>query len=64
MIWLVHPFVGEGWHLTLGLLFMVVVIFLPGGLVQGGQRLGAMFNRKSGDVTAADRDAARQKTAE
>jgi hypothetical protein len=50
--------------LTLGLLFMVVVIFLPGGLVQGGQRLGAMFNRKSGDVTAADRDAARQKTAE
>jgi len=28
-------FVGEGWHLTLGLLFMVVVIFLPGGLMEG-----------------------------
>ena len=26
-------FVGEGWHLTLGLLFMIIVIFLPGGLM-------------------------------
>lgn len=32
-------FVGEGWHLTLGLLFMVVVIFLPGGLMEGLMRL-------------------------
>ncbi len=31
-------FVGEGWHLTLGLLFMVVVIFLPGGVVEGVRR--------------------------
>lgn len=30
-------FVGEGWHLTLGLLFMIIVIFLPGGLIQGFQ---------------------------
>ncbi len=35
-------FVGEGWHLTLGLLFMVIVIFLPGGLVEGVSRL---YNR-------------------
>jgi len=28
-------FVGEGWHFTLGILFMLVVIFLPGGLMQG-----------------------------
>ena len=28
-------FVGEGWHLTLGILFMLIVIFLPGGLMQG-----------------------------
>jgi len=28
-------FVGEGWHLTLGLLFMFVVAFLPGGLLEG-----------------------------
>lgn len=32
-------FVGEGWHLTLGVLFMVVVIFLPGGIMEGVQRI-------------------------
>ncbi|PHQ71064.1 MAG: branched-chain amino acid ABC transporter permease [Sneathiella sp.] len=32
-------FVGSGWQLTLGLLFMVVVIFLPGGLVEGFNRI-------------------------
>lgn len=32
-------FVGEGWHLTLGVLFMVVVIFLPGGIIEGVQKL-------------------------
>ncbi|NEW88313.1 MULTISPECIES: branched-chain amino acid ABC transporter permease [Rhodopseudomonas] len=32
-------FVGEGWHLTLGLLFMAVVIFLPGGVMEGVNRL-------------------------
>ena len=36
---IVHPFVGKGWHLTLGLMFMLVVTFLPGGLVEGGQRI-------------------------
>ena len=35
-----HLFVGEGWHLTLGLLFMAVVIFLPGGLMEGFRRVG------------------------
>ncbi|MBT3069289.1 branched-chain amino acid ABC transporter permease [Rhodomicrobium sp. Az07] len=32
-------FVGEGWQLTLGLLFMVVVIFLPGGIMEGVMRV-------------------------
>tara|TARA_R110002020_G_scaffold15611_22_gene55787 strand:- start:4196 stop:5359 length:1164 start_codon:yes stop_codon:yes gene_type:complete len=32
-------FVGEGWHLTLGLMFMIVVIFLPGGIIEGLRRL-------------------------
>ena len=32
-------FVGEGWHLTLGVLFMMVVIFLPGGNIEGVQRI-------------------------
>ncbi len=55
MITLIYPFVGKGWHLTLGLLFMLVVIFLPGGLVEGGQRIGKAFSRKkaSDDTTDA-----------
>ena len=32
-------FVGDGWHLTLGALFMLIVIFLPGGLMEGVNRL-------------------------
>jgi hypothetical protein len=28
----IYPFIGKGWHLTLGIIFMLVVIFLPGGL--------------------------------
>ena len=39
-------FVGEGWHLTLGVLFMVIVIFLPGGLMEGLRRIGRMFKRR------------------
>ncbi|KZY27017.1 ABC transporter permease, partial [Sulfitobacter sp. HI0040] len=54
MVTIVHPFVGKGWHLTLGLMFMLVVIFLPGGLVEGGQRAGRFVfrrrDRKAGDV--------------
>jgi len=42
-------FVGEGWHLTLGLLFVFIVVFLPGGLVEGWQKLMARFGRKGGD---------------
>ncbi len=49
LITLIYPFVGKGWHLTLGLVFMLVVIFLPGGLVEGGQRIGKMFRRKKPD---------------
>ncbi len=32
-------FVGEGWELTLGVLFLVLIIFVPGGLMQGFQSL-------------------------
>lgn len=38
-------FVGEGWHLTLGALFMVIVIFLPGGLMEGIARIGNVIRR-------------------
>jgi ABC-type branched-subunit amino acid transport system permease subunit len=40
-------FVGEGWHLTLGALFMLIVIFLPGGLMEGVRRFGVLFKRKA-----------------
>ncbi|WP_380053062.1 branched-chain amino acid ABC transporter permease [Falsihalocynthiibacter sp. SS001] len=45
---IIHPFVGKGWHLTLGALFMLVVIFLPGGLMEGGRRIGQWFKNKRG----------------
>ncbi len=40
-------FVGDGWHLTLGLLFMVVVIFLPGGVMEGIRRLRGVFKGRA-----------------
>jgi ABC-type branched-subunit amino acid transport system permease subunit len=48
---IIYPFVGKGWHLTLGLMFMMVVIFLPGGLVQGGQKIAGLFRRKKAEDT-------------
>jgi len=50
---IIYPFIGKGWHLTLGLLFMLVVIFLPGGLVEGGQRIAKLFKRGSKDDDGA-----------
>ena len=47
LVFIFHPFIGKGWHLTLGLLFMLVVIFLPGGLIEGGNRLWRLFTGKS-----------------
>lgn len=46
LVTIIYPFIGKGWHLTLGLMFMAVVIFLPGGLVEGGQRIAKLFGRK------------------
>ena len=51
IVTLIYPFIGKGWHLTLGIIFMLVVIFLPGGLVEGGQRVMRLFkNRKAKDT--------------
>ena len=60
VVTLLYPFIGKGWHLTLGLIFMAVVIFLPGGLVEGGQRIATIFRRdkKSQD---AELEAAEQR---
>ena len=48
IIAIVHPFVGEGWQLTLGVVFVLIVVFLPGGLMEGFSRIGAMFGRRPG----------------
>jgi len=40
---IVEPFVGKGWHLTLGALFMLVVIFLPGGVMEGVEKILRLF---------------------
>ncbi len=54
MVWITSPFVGEGWHLTLGVIFMLIVIFLPGGLMEGFARIGRLFrgSRKRGEGAA------------
>ena len=46
-------FVGKSWHLTLGLLFMLTVIFLPGGIMEGFRRIGALFRRKKAPATSS-----------
>ena len=45
IVMILYPFIGKGWSLTLGIMFMLVVIFLPGGLVEGGQRIARLFRR-------------------
>ena len=45
VVWVLHFFVGKGWHLTLGVVFMLVVIFLPGGLMEGANRLLNIFRK-------------------
>jgi len=52
-------FVGEGWHMTLGLLFMLVVAFLPGGVLEGLQLIYKKFtaylaNRNKNTSTQAE----------
>ena len=51
LVAIIYPFIGKGWHLTLGLVFMAVVIFLPGGLVELGQRIGRLFSRKKPEAS-------------
>src|SRR3546814_2574787 len=52
--WLADPvvavvglFVGDGWHLTLGVVFMLIVIFMPGGVIEGLARLARLFRGRS-----------------
>jgi len=54
MVWIIHPFVGKGWSLTLGAVFMLVVIFLPGGLMEGATRISNKFGGKRKNSGSAD----------
>ena len=47
LVTIIHPYIANGWHLTLGLIFMGVIIFLPGGLVELGQRMSKIFSGKN-----------------
>ena len=58
MVTITSPFVGEGWHLTLGVLFMAIIIFLPGGLVEGFRRISARFSKQEPMSQPGDSDAA------
>jgi ABC-type branched-subunit amino acid transport system permease subunit len=42
----ISKFVGDGWNLTLGLVFVIVVIFLPGGIMEGVRRIAAAFRSR------------------
>jgi len=48
-------FVGPGWPLTMGLLFMFIVIFLPGGLMQGFSKIGGLFRRKKAPQSQSEK---------
>jgi ABC-type branched-subunit amino acid transport system permease subunit len=54
MVTIVHPFVGEGWHLTLGVLFMIIIIFIPGGLMEGVRHITTWFKRLLGRDNTPD----------
>ena len=54
LVFVIHPFIGKGWHLTLGLMFMAVIIFLPGGLVEGGQRISRRLRRRRRSSSAPE----------
>ena len=54
VVTIASKFVGEGWQLTLGLLFVLVVVFLPGGIMEGVRRLSLIGARpKRSDDSAA-----------
>ena len=58
VVGVVGLFVGEGWHLTLGALFMIIVIFLPGGIIEGIGRIQKMVkNRKAAQLSSGSAQA-------
>jgi branched-chain amino acid transport system permease protein len=58
VVTIIYPFIGKGWHLTLGLMFMAVIIFLPGGLVELGQRASKLFKKRNPPQTGGQKEPA------
>ena len=48
VVWFFSLFVGDGWNLTLGVIFMLIVIFLPGGIIEGLRRIWGLFHTRHG----------------
>lgn len=55
MVTITHPFVGEGWHLTLGALFVLIVVFLPGGIMEGIEKIKKLFAKKPPEPTMLEK---------
>ena len=51
VVTIASKFVGEGWQLTLGLLFVLIVVFLPGGIMEGVRRIASLFRRPGTPAT-------------
>ncbi len=51
VVTIASKFVGEGWQLTLGLLFVLVVVFLPGGIMEGVRRIASLFRGRGSPQT-------------
>ncbi|NKB62562.1 MAG: branched-chain amino acid ABC transporter permease [Gammaproteobacteria bacterium] len=56
VVTVVSPFVGEGWHLTLGVLFMIIIIFLPGGIIQGMEKINNRFFKRSSSAKSGSNE--------
>jgi ABC-type branched-subunit amino acid transport system permease subunit len=52
VVTVLSKFVGEGWQLTLGLIFVLIVVFLPGGLVEGYTRLTNKLRRQPKELSS------------
>ncbi|KNG95002.1 branched-chain amino acid ABC transporter permease [Pseudaestuariivita atlantica] len=63
LIYTVNMFVGKQWHITTGVIFMLVIIFLPGGLVELGKRGARVFRRRDRKGLGLEPDAAKQRNA-
>lgn len=53
--------IGEQWRLVLGVVFVVIVIFLPGGFVDGGRRLARLVTRPRHERMGQPKSAARDR---